>query len=80
MNHAGEIALQKFHREQVLGKVSLTEDELFIVFSNAFNFLKSMPKSRGAVKSIFNRIGKDGVVPYKAYCGWINKCLANKFR
>lgn len=80
MNHAGEIALQRFHREQIRGKKDLTEDELYIVFSNAFSFLKSMPKSKNAVHAIFTRINKDGVVPYSNYCGWINKALANKFR
>jgi len=39
-----------------------------------------MPKSQGAVKSIYCRIGKGSNPSYSAYVGWINKALASKFR
>lgn len=80
MNHAGEIALQKFHREQVAGKSKLSFEELFIVFSNAFVFLSTMPKSQPAVKAIYGRIGKGSDPSYGDYLGWINRALATKFR
>lgn len=78
--HAGEIALQRFHREQTKGKNNLEQSELFIVFSNAFSFLSTMPKSQAAVKSIYTRIGKGTNPTYAIYLGWINKALANRFR
>ena len=80
MNHAGEIALQRFHREQTKGKNSLTEEELYIVLSNAFRFLASMPKKKSAVGAIFNRICKDNTVNYGEYMRWINKALAAKYK
>ncbi len=80
MNHTGEIALQKFHREQIKGKSTLTEGELFIVFSNAFSFLSTMPKSQAAVNAIYKRIGNGSDPSYAVYLGWINKALSSKFR
>jgi hypothetical protein len=58
----------------------LSEKDLFVVFSNAFSFLSTMPKSQGAVKAIYCRIGKGSNPSYSAYVGWINKALASKFR
>lgn len=80
LKHAGEIALQKFHREQTTGKSTLSEEELFIVFCNAFSFLKSVPKSRGAVTHIYTRINKNGSVQYGGYFQWIDKALAKRFQ
>ncbi len=80
MMHTGEIALQRFHREQTKGKSTLNENELFIVFSNAFSFLSTMPKSRNVVNIIYKRIGNNSAPSYGAYLGWINRALASKFR
>ena len=80
MSHAGEIALQRFHKEQVKGKNSLTADEMYVVFSNAFNFLSSMPKQKGVINMIYERIGKGGNPSYGNYLGWISLALAKRFR
>ena len=80
MSHAGEIALQRFHKEQIKGKSSLTKDEIYIVFSNAFNFLSSMPKQKGVIEIIYERIGKGKDPSYGNYLGWISLALAKRFR
>lgn len=80
MKHAGEIALQRFHKHQTAGKKNLTEEELFIVFSNAFSFLKSMPKSHEATKAIYKRIGKGSDPNYANYLAWINRTLASRYQ
>jgi hypothetical protein len=64
----------------VKGKNTLSEGDLFIVFSNAFSFLSSMPKSRNAVNRIYERVGEGADLNYGKYLGWINNALANKFR
>ena len=58
LSHAGEIALQRFHKEQIKGKSTLNADEMYVVFSNAFNFLSTMPKQKGVISTIYQRIGK----------------------
>jgi hypothetical protein len=63
----------------VKGKSNLTEEELYIVFSNAFSFLKSMPKEKKAVTHIYRRIGHGKEVKYNAYMGWIHQALAARF-
>lgn len=80
LNHAGEIALQRFHREQTRGKNNLNQAELTIVFSNAFSFLSSIRKQQSAISAIYKRIGNGSDPTYGAYLGWINRALANKFR
>jgi len=80
LNHAGEIALQRFHREQTRGKNNLSQNELSIVFSNAFSFLSTMRKQQSAISAIYTRIGNGSDPTYGAYLGWINRALANKFR
>lgn len=80
LNHAGEIALQKFHRQQIKGKNSLSEDELYIVFSNAFCFLSSMPKKKDAVNMIYKRISKDNSLSYGVYMNWIHHALSNRYK
>lgn len=80
MSHAGEIALQRFHKEQIKGKSSLTQDEMYIVFSNAFNFLSSMPKQKRVIGIIYERIGKGKDPSYGNYLGWISLALAKRFR
>lgn len=80
LNHAGEIALQRFHRQQAKGKSGLSCEELYVVFGNAFAFLVSMPKERGAVSSIHSRLQKDGAVNYASYLNWIHTALAAKYK
>ena len=80
LNHAGEIALQRFHREQEKGKKSLNVDELYVVLNNAYRFLVSMPKNRPAVDSIHARINTNGAVEYARYLNWIHKALAAKYK
>ncbi len=58
----------------------MSQTELFVVFSNAFSFLSTMPKSESSVKAIYERIGKGSNPSYSAYVGWVNKALAKKFR
>lgn len=79
LNHAGEIALQRFHKEQPKGKSTLTEDEVYVVLSNAYKFLSSMPKQRSATGKIFARISKDGAVSYGGFLSWIHHALAAKY-
>lgn len=79
LNHAGEISLQKFHREQIKGKNTLTDDELYVVLSNAYRFLSSMPKQRNTASIIHSRIQKDGSVSYGAYMSWVHHALAAKY-
>ena len=74
-----EMALLKFHEQQIKGKGDLTEEELHITFSNAFCFLKSISKEKTAVKSIYQRIGSGANVKYGAYLSWIHRALARKF-
>lgn len=78
--HAGEIALQRFHKKAVKGKKNLTEEEIFIVFSDAFKWLSSLPKTRPAVSAIYKRIGKGGDPAYGDYLGWIKRALCSKFK
>ena len=80
MSHTGEIALQRFHKEQIKGKTSLTKDEMYIVFSNAFNFLSSMPKQKQVIGIIYDRIGKGKDPSYGNYLGWVSLALAKRFR
>ena len=79
MNHAGEIALQRFHKEQIKGKSNLTLPELTIVLSNGYSFLSTMSKQKDAIKAIYTRAGKGSDPNYGAYLGWINRALAKKF-
>lgn len=60
------------------GKKTLTQEELFIVFSSAFGFLKSIAKHDTAIKNIYTRIGKGSDPAYGAYLGWISRTLAKK--
>lgn len=79
MNHSGEISLQRFHREQTKGKSTLNEEELYIVLSNAYKFLSSMPKQKTAISRIFVRISKDGSVGYAGFLNWVHQALAAKY-
>jgi len=38
--HTAEIALQRFHVQQPLGKSKLNKEEFMLVFRNAYSFLK----------------------------------------
>lgn len=80
MNHAGEISLQRFHREQIKGKSALTEDELFVVIGNAYKFLSTMPKQRGVITMIYKRLGDGKDVTYAGLLNWVHRSLSNKFR
>lgn len=53
---------------------------MYIVLSNGFRFLSSMPKKKTAVSAIFNRVNKDNVVSYGIYMRWINDALAAKYK
>lgn len=53
---------------------------MYVVFSNAFNFLSTMSKQRGVVQMIYERIGKGKDPSYGAYLGWITLALAKRFR
>jgi hypothetical protein len=53
---------------------------MYIVFSNAFNFLSSMPKQKGVIGVIYERIGKGKDPSYGNYLGWISLALAKRFR
>ena len=53
---------------------------MYVVFSNAFNFLSSMPKQKGVITTIYQRIGKGKDPSYGNYLGWISLALAKRFR
>ena len=53
---------------------------MYIVLSNGFRFLSSMPKKKTAVSAIFHRVNKDNVVSYGIYMRWINDALAAKYK
>lgn len=53
---------------------------MFIVFSNAFSFLSTMPKQRNIVNVIHERIGKGSNPSYGNYLGWVTLALAKRFR
>lgn len=53
---------------------------MYIVFSNAFNFLSSMPKQKSVINTIYQRIGKGNNPSYGNYLGWISLALAKRFR
>jgi hypothetical protein len=79
LNHAGEISLQRFHKEQTKGKNSLNNEELYVVLSNAYKFLSSMPKQRTAISKIFTRISTNGSLTYAGFLTWIHHALAAKY-
>jgi len=79
LNHAGEIALQRFHRHQIKGKNSLNEEELYVVIKNAFSFLSSISKEKVAIGRIFARINTNSTVGYASYLNWIRATLSSKF-
>jgi hypothetical protein len=53
---------------------------MYIVFSNAFNFLSSMPKQKQVIGIIYDRIGKGKDPSYGNYLGWVSLALAKRFR
>ncbi len=80
MSHSGEIALQRFHKEQIKGKTTLNFDQLYVVFSNAFNFLSNISKQKDVIRIIYDRIGKGKEASYGSYLGWVTLALAKRFR
>ena len=80
LSHAGEIALQRWHKEQVKGKNNLNIGDLSVVFGNAFGFLVSMPKNQKIIELIYQRIGSGKDLTYGSYLGWITLALAKRFR
>jgi Ca2+-binding EF-hand superfamily protein len=73
LNHAAEIALQRFHFQQTLGKNSLTSQEFRTVFREAYHFLKTLDKSDSILNTIFGELdtNKDGLVTYKEFMTWV---------
>jgi hypothetical protein len=53
---------------------------MYVVFSNAFNFLSSISKHKPVIQTIYERIGKGKEPSYGAYLGWITLALAKRFR
>ena len=79
MNHAGEISLQRFHKEQTKGKNSLSDEELYVVLTNAYRFLSSIHKQRPAISKIYARIASKGTVSYSGFLNWVHHALAAKY-
>jgi len=74
LTHTAEIALQRFHYQQRLGKNSLTKDEFKLVFRDAYHFLKDlMNKTEHVLGTIFDELdtNRDGLVTYKEYMTWV---------
>nr|BAJ98216.1 predicted protein [Hordeum vulgare subsp. vulgare] len=81
LSHAGEISLQRFHRQQPKGKVSLDGAEFYLCLSNAYSFLSTMPKEKDTVATIFNRVrGEQPLVSYAGFLNWIHHALAAKYK
>ncbi len=72
MKHAAEISLQRFHREQVKGNNTLSEEQFYAVINGAYSFLVSMPKNKRVVGIIFERVKKNGVLTYGGFLAWVN--------
>jgi len=79
LNHAGEISLQRFHKEQTKGKNSLNNEELYVVLTNAYKFLASIPKQRPAITKIYTRIAANGAVSYAGFLNWVHHALAARY-
>jgi Ca2+-binding EF-hand superfamily protein len=71
--HAGEIALQRFHFQQVLGKNSLSNQEFKLVFREAYHFLRTLNKTDQLLNVIFGELdtNNDGFITYKEFMTWI---------
>jgi hypothetical protein len=82
LDHAGEIALQRFHRQQFPGNNSLEGPEFYQVLSNAYSFLSSIPKEKKIIASIFDKIksANGDVVIYASFLNWIHRALAAKYK
>jgi len=74
LTHTAEIALQRFHYQQTLGKNSLTKDEFKLVFREAYHFLKDlMTRTEHVLGAIFDELdtNRDGLITYKEYMTWV---------
>lgn len=73
LTHTAEIALQRFHFQQTLGKNTLTNAEFKLVFREAYHFLKSLNTTDGVLNAIFSELdtNKDGLITYKEYMTWV---------
>lgn len=71
--HSAEIALQRFHFQQPIGKNSLTSQEFRLIFREAYHFLKTLDKSDTLLNTIFNELdtNHDGLVAYKEFMTWV---------
>lgn len=71
--HSAEIALQRFHLQQVLGKSSLTNQEFKLIFHEAYHFLKTLHTNEEVLNSIFAELdrNRDGLVTYKEFMTWV---------
>jgi hypothetical protein len=71
--HSAEIALQRFHMQQVLGKSSLTNQEFKLIFHEAYRFLKTLNKNEEVLNNIFAELdrNRDGLVTYKEFMTWV---------
>jgi hypothetical protein len=74
------MSLQKFHREQPKGKSALSEPELYVVITNGFRFLASIPKEKVAINKIFESVHKNKEVPYGNYLNWVHRALADRYK
>lgn len=82
LSHAGEIALQRFHYQQVLGKTSLSKTQLKLVFREAYKFLKTIDKEDDILDWVFAELDtdKDGFVTYQQYLTWIENVISKNVR
>lgn len=82
MSHAAEIALQRFHIHQPLGKTRLNMDEFKTVFRNSYRFLKTLAKTDEQLTKIFMELdsNKDSLITYKEYLTWSTLYIAKKGR
>lgn len=59
MNHATEIALQRFHTKSTKGKSTLSVDEFIVLANSAFGFLKSINKEEEVLKVLYRLLDTD---------------------
>jgi Ca2+-binding EF-hand superfamily protein len=82
LTHSAEIALQRFHFQQKLGKNSLTNQEFKLIFRQAYHFLKTLNKTDELLNIIFAELDSnhDGLVTYKEFMTWVVLNVSKTFR